>query len=112
MRIAVRTDGSTGGAVLFSDSFILLFGQFCIRRVENEVQRLCIPVQLTVRMSALMMSASTLYEFGDLVYKVSLWNVIFWFWTCRFYFSERKSLACNEVYVVSRCAGSIVMTSA
>jgi hypothetical protein len=30
-------------------------------------------------MSAVMMSASALYEFGDLVYKVSLWNVIFWF---------------------------------
>jgi len=28
-------------------------------------------------MSAVMMSASALYEFGDMVYKVSLWNVIF-----------------------------------
>jgi len=51
-----------------------------------------------------MMSASTLYEFGDMVYKVSLWNVIFWFWTFRFYFSENKYFAFNTVYFVSRCA--------
>lgn len=55
-------------------------------------------------MSAVMMSASTLYEFGDMVYKVSLWNVIFWFWTFRFYFSENKYFAFNTVYFVSRCA--------
>jgi type III secretory pathway component EscU len=35
-------------------------------------------------MSAVMMSASALYEFGDMMYKVSLWNVIFWFWMFRF----------------------------
>ena len=58
-----------------------------------------------------MMSASALYEFGDMVYKVSLWNVIFWFWTFRFYFSERKSFAFNEVDFVSRCAELTVVTA-
>lgn len=61
-------------------------------------------------MSAVMMSASALYEFGDMVYKVSLWNVIFLFWTNGFYFSKRKSFAFNEVDFVSKCAELTVVT--
>jgi hypothetical protein len=63
-------------------------------------------------MSAVMMSASALYEFGDMVYKVSLWNVIFCFWVFRFYFSERKLFAFNKVDFVSRCAELTVVISA
>lgn len=40
VRIAVRTDGTTGGAVLFSDSPILLSGQFSVRRVEKQSSKI------------------------------------------------------------------------